>query len=86
MSRRWGKLPFGSTQSGCWTCQAWWILRDGLSTVGDQRRTNFCVRCRGLTRHKISDRCRERSWLRVRRCSHRKRDITAASGSLHRLP
>src|SRR5882724_8342768 len=40
---------------------------------------------RDLTRHKISDRWRERAWLRVKRGSHRKLERGAASGSLHRL-
>jgi hypothetical protein len=38
-----------------------------------------------LTRHKISDRWRERVWLRVECGSHLKRERGAASGSLHRL-
>src|SRR3954470_2409143 len=38
-----------------------------------------------LTRHKISDRWRERAWLLVECGSHRKWERGAASGSLHRL-
>src|SRR4051812_33529689 len=41
-----------------------------------------CIR---LTRHKISDRWRERASLQVECGSHRKRKRRAASGSLHRL-
>ncbi len=43
------------------------------------------VRCRGLTRPKISDRWRERASLQVECGSHGKRERGAASGSLHRL-
>jgi hypothetical protein len=39
----------------------------------------------GLTRPKISDRWRERVWLRVECGSHGKLERGAASGSLHRL-
>src|SRR3954467_9373054 len=39
----------------------------------------------GLTRHKISDRWRERVSLLVQCGSHRKLERGAASGSLHRL-
>src|SRR5437763_3519457 len=38
-----------------------------------------------LTRHKISDRWRERAWLQIECGSYRKRGRGAASGSLHRL-
>src|SRR5438045_1843786 len=49
--------------------------------------SGVCHRCSlyHLTRHKISDRWRERARLRVRGCSHRKLELGAASGSLHRL-
>jgi hypothetical protein len=39
----------------------------------------------GLTRHKISDRWRERVWLQVECGSHLKRERGTASGSLHRM-
>jgi hypothetical protein len=37
----------------------------------------------GLTRHKISDRWRERVWLHVKGRSYRKLERGAASGSLY---
>ncbi len=42
-------------------------------------------RVKRLTRHKISDRWRERAWLHVKCGSHRKVERGAASGWLHRL-
>src|ERR1051325_1647955 len=39
---------------------------------------------RSLTRHKISDRARERAWLQAESCSYSDRRNRAGRGSLHR--
>src|SRR5438477_8852007 len=54
---------------------------DSFDTLGVFR--SFVIH--NLTRHKISDRWRERAWLLLNSGSHRKLERGTASGSLQRL-